>query len=87
MITVVQNIFNYYYIKYYNRNENIKREVGVMIKSVLEPIKRESKMEGKKEMILNILSLGLINDNETLSKIANLPIKEIVKIKREYIRK
>lgn len=55
-----------------------------MIKSVLEPIKRENKMDGKREMILNILSLGLINDNETLSKIANLPVEEIVKIKREY---
>lgn len=84
MLTATQNIFNHYYVKYYNKDENIKKEVDIMIKSVLEPIKTEGKMEGKIETILNILSLGLIKDNNVLSQITNLPLEEIIKIRKKY---
>lgn len=53
-----------------------------MIKSVLESFKEES-IRKKIEIISNAISLGLTNDNNILAKLTNLPLEEIVEIRKE----
>lgn len=57
-----------------------------MIKSVLQQAKMEGKIEGmmesKIEIISNAIKLGIFYNN-TISKLVNLPLEEIIRIRKE----
>lgn len=53
-----------------------------MMESVLQQAKMEGKMESKIEIITNAIKLGIF-DNNTISKLVNLPLEEIIKIRKE----
>lgn len=53
-----------------------------MIKSVSQQAEMKGMMKSKIEIISNAIKLGIL-DNDIISKLVNLPLEEIIRIRKE----